>query len=241
MRSLQMRDHSLSNFLPLLTESPPLEGVFNPWSDVDEQNDMGSRSPKIRLRQLRHYLQSRLDTAKYLIIGEAVGYQGEHFSGIPMTSERILLGFQREMGIHPEHVLPRLKPQRTSRPEKMPLGFTEPTATIVWETIMKSHLGPTRFVLWNAFPWHPFDPAKGMLSNRRPKAKEMEDVLDLLRQFIILFPNKTVIGMGKVAEERLDKLGVRSHPVRHPAQGGARLFKAQLSRLLRKGRRASLV
>jgi len=236
-----MRDHSLSRFLSLLTEAPPREGVFNPWSDVDEENDVGSHSPEIRRRHLRHYLQSRLDTARYLVIGEAVGYQGGHFSGIPMTSERILLGFQRERGIHPEHVLPGLKPERTSRPEKMPLGYTEPTATIVWETIMKSHLGPTRFVLWNAFPWHPFDPGKGMLSNRRPKAKEMEDVLDLLRQFIHLFPHGRLIAMGRVAEGLLDKLKVRCHPVRHPAQGGARAFKAQLPRLLRSTRRADVV
>jgi hypothetical protein len=236
-----MRDHSLSRFLSLLTESPPLEGVFNPWSDVDEENDVESHSPEIRLRHLRHYLRSRLDTARYLIIGEAVGYQGGHFSGIPMTSERILLGFQRERGIHPEHVLPGLKPDRTSRAEKMPLGYTEPTATIVWETIMKSQFKPTRFVLWNAFPWHPFDPAKGLLSNRRPKAREMEDVLEILKQFIYLFPHRRLIAMGRVAEERLDKLEVSSHPVRHPAQGGASAFKAQLSRLLRRTGKASVV
>ena len=82
-----MRDHSLSRFLSLLTESPPLEGVFNPWSDVDEENDVDSHSPEIRLRHLRHYLQSRLDTARYLIIGEAVGIKEVENWGIEELGE----------------------------------------------------------------------------------------------------------------------------------------------------------
>jgi hypothetical protein len=229
-----MSGHKISKFISLLMEPPSLDGVFNPWGDVDKENDLGARSPDIRRKHLRHYLESRLETVKYLIIGEAVGYQGGHFSGIPMTSERILLGFQRDRGIHPEDVLPDLKPQRTSKPDKMPFGFTEPTATIVWETILNSHSIPTQFVLWNAFPWHPFDPEKGMLNNRKPKAKEMASNANILEHFIHLFPDTTVVAMGKVAEEWLNKLNIHSYPVRHPAQGGAKAFKFQLLKLLRK-------
>ena len=227
------RDHT-SIFFSLLTESRSFDGVFNPWKDVDKENDLGPRSPDIRKRHLRHYLKTRVRTAKYLIIGEAVGYQGGHFSGIPMTSERILLGFQENRGIHSEDVLPGLEPQRTSKPEKMPHGFTEPTATIVWGTLLNAYLGPTEFALWNAFAWHPFDPRKGMLSNRKPKAKEMAYSSHILAQFVTLFPDTTIIAMGKVAEEWLNKLEIVCYPVRHPAQGGASKFRNQLSRLLKK-------
>jgi len=228
-----MTVHKISRFMARLTETPPARDVFNPWTDVDEENDMGPRTPSIRRKHLRHYLESRLEMARYLIIGEAVGYRGGHFSGIPMTSERILLGFHKERGIHPDDVLPGLKPERTSRPEKMPLGFSEPTATIVWETILNSSFSPVQFVLWNAFPWHPFEPTKGILSNRRPKTKEMAKNVDILEQFIRLFPGKTVITMGKVAEEWLNRLGIHCHPVKHPAQGGAQTFRSQLITLLR--------
>lgn len=229
-----MSHHKISRFISILTESTSSDGVFNPWLDVDRDNDMGPQSPGIRRRHLRHFLKIRLETVKHLIIGEAVGYQGGHFSGIPMTSERILLGFQRERGIHPEDIVPGLKPRRTSKPDMMPLGFSEPTATIVWGTILNSGSKADRFVVWNAFPWHPYDPEKGMLSNRKPKTKEMVRSASILETFVHLFPDTTVIAMGKVAEEWLSRLGIHCHPVRHPAQGGARAFKTQILSLLKK-------
>lgn len=235
-----MSDQRIARFISALRKFPSSRSVFNPWADVDKENDIGARSPAIRRRHLRHYLESRLKSVRYTLIGEAVGYQGGHFSGIPMTSERILLGFHKERGIRPDDVLPSLKPERTSRPEKMPLGFSEPTATIVWEAILNSGRKPSLIVLWNAFPWHPFDRAKGMLSNRRPKAEEMENSVDILEQFIRLFPDTMLIAMGKVAEKWLNKLHFNCHPVRHPAQGGAQIFRRQFSRLLTMGKNAGL-
>ena len=228
-----MTDHRIPRFLSSLMESPSFDCVFNPWADMDHENDIGSLSPKIRRNHLEHYLQSRLGKAKCLIIGEAVGYQGGHFTGIPMTSERILQGFQRKKGIHPEDVLFDLKPERTSKPEKMPQGFTEPTATIVWEMLLRSPLRPTEFVLWNAFPWHPFIAKKGMLSNRKPKAKEMAEGSYVLESFLRLFPGTHIVAMGRVAADQLKKLKVEYDSVRHPARGGAKLFRIQLVELLK--------
>jgi len=131
--------------------------------------------------------------------------------------------------------LPGLKPERTSKPEKMPNGFTEPTATIVWQALLQLPLSPQEFVLWNAFPWHPFDNARGMLSNRKPTTREMMQGLDILQDFFRLFPGNTVVAVGKVAEIWLKKLGIDVLAVRHPAQGGANQFKAQIAELLGKG------
>src|SRR6266487_3736130 len=86
----------IDDFLRLLKESPS-GAVFNPWWQVDEQNDIGRNAPAIRRHQLRAYLQKRLGKAQLAVIGEAVGYRGGHFSGIPMTSERLLLGRSKKV------------------------------------------------------------------------------------------------------------------------------------------------
>src|SRR6266568_6073484 len=164
-----MSGDSIENFLGLLKKSPS-GAVFNPWWQVDEENDIGLKAPRIRGEQLRAYLCDRLGKARLAIIGEGLGYRGGHFSGIPMTSERLLLG--RKTGIAPQRILLGITPQRTSKRQKFPDGFSEPTATIVWSTLLRFELSPEEFVLWNAFPWHSFDPHAGMLSNRTPTKAE---------------------------------------------------------------------
>src|SRR5207249_9352516 len=86
----------LDSFLHLLKKSPA-GAVFNPWWEVDEQNDAARIAPAIRRNQLRAYLQRRLGNATLAIIGEGLGYRGGHFSGIPMTSERLLLGRSKKV------------------------------------------------------------------------------------------------------------------------------------------------
>src|SRR4026207_1264395 len=147
----------LDRFLQRLKASPS-GAVFNPWWEVDRKNDIGRIAPIIRRQQLRAYVQERLGRAKLVVIGEALGYRGGHFSGIPMTSERMLLGKKRDDGIAPEHVFSSIKPRRTSKSRICPGGFSEPTATIVWGALLSLGLKPEHFVLWNALPWHSFDP-----------------------------------------------------------------------------------
>jgi len=228
-----MSAKSLREYLQLLKKSPS-GAVFNPWWEVDEQNDIGRNAPAIRRHQLRAYLQKRLGKAKLALIGEAVGYRGGHFSGIPMTSERILLG--RKTGIAPEHSLLGITPQRTSKPGKCPDGFSEPTATIVWSTLLRFKLSSEEFVLWNAFPWHSFDPRRGMLSNRMPKKSEQAVGLPVLKTFLELFPCEQVVALGKIAAAQLEELNVNAHCIRHPASGGARLFRTQIAAVVRCGR-----
>jgi hypothetical protein len=228
---------SVSRFLSFVTQPSSHGDAFNPWRDVDPENDIGTNSPQIRRKHLIHYLESRLPSASYCLVGGAVGYQGGHFSGIPMTSERILLGFHRAKGIHPEHVLPDLEPRRSSKPEVMLRGFNEPTATIVWDAVRNSPFNPTQFVFWNAFPWHPFNPAKGMLSNRRPRREELVYGSHVLSEFLRLFPRAAVIALGQVAANWLDALGVACHPIRHPAQGGASEFRREFPKIVEEIRR----
>src|SRR5213594_3688999 len=208
----------IDDFLRLLKESPS-GAVFNPWWQVDEQNDIGRNAPEIRRKQLRAYLRKRLRKANVAIIGEAVGYRGGHFSGIPMTSERLLLGRSKRFHIKAKDFFSDVKPRRTSKPEKYPDGFSEPTATIVWGTLLRLGLKPAQFVVWNAFPWHSFDSRRGMLSNRMPNKSEQVAGLTVLKVFLELFPGEQVVALGKIAAAQLEKLNVNAQCIRHPASG----------------------
>ncbi len=223
----------IDDFLRLLNVSPS-GAVFNPWWEVDEQNDVGHNAPAIRRNQLRAYLEERLAKSKVAIIGEALGYRGGHFSGIPMTSERILLGKKKVSGIELEHVFSSIKPRRTSKPKSCSDGFSEPTATIVWSTLLRLGLKPRQFVLWNAFPWHSFDPRRGMLSNRMPNKSERSAGLAVLKAFLDLFPCDEIVALGNVAVSQLKEMNVECQGVRHPASGGAKLFREQIGRILQK-------
>ena len=230
-----MSMESIERFVRLLKQSPP-GAVFNPWWQVDKQNDIGGNAPLIRRHHLRAYLRKRLGKAKVVVIGEALGYRGGHFSGIPMTSERILLGKKENVGIKPEHVFSSFKARRTSKPDQCPDGFSEPTATIVWSLLLKLGRKPEEFVLWNAFPWHSFDPRRGLLSNRTPRKSELSAGLSVLKAFLDLFPCEEIIALGNVAAWQLKELNVEYHRVRHPASGGARLFRQGIGTLVKEVR-----
>jgi hypothetical protein len=208
--------------------------VFNPWWEVDAQNDIGRNATAIRRNQLRAYLETRLSKAKLAVIGEAVGYRGGHFSGIAMTSERLLLGRSKKVLIKPNDFFCEIKPRRTSKPDICPDGFSEPTATIVWGALLRIGLKPNQFVLWNAFPWHSFDSRCGRLSNRTPNRSERAVGLPVLKMFLELFPCDQVVALGKIAAAQLEQLGVNAQCVRHPASGGARLFRQQIAKIVSK-------
>jgi uracil DNA glycosylase superfamily protein len=227
-----MSCNELDEFLRLLKRSPS-GAVFNPWWQIDELNDIGRNAAAIRRRQLRAYLRRRLGKAKLAVIGEAVGYRGSHFSGIPMTSERILLGRSNKVQMKSDDLLSDVTPRCTSKLEKCPRGFSEPTATIVWTALLRLGLKPDQFVLWNAFPWHSFDPHRGMLSNRMPNKSERAAGLPVLEIFLKLFSCGQVAALGKIAAAQLEQIGVDAHCIRHPACGGARLFRAQIAEILK--------
>jgi uracil-DNA glycosylase len=227
-----MSVESIERFIGLLKKSPG-GPVFNPWWEADKQNDIARYAPAIRRKQLTAYIWERLGKAKFVVIGEALGYRGGHFSGIPMTSERMLLGKKKDDGIAPEHVFSSIKPRRTSTAKKCPDGFSEPTATIVWGSLLRLGLRSEEFVLWNAFPWHSFDPRRGMLSNRMPNKSERSAGLAVLEVFLDLFPRDEIVALGNIAASQLKELNIECQRVRHPASGGAKLFRQQIEKILK--------
>ena len=98
-----MSREQLDKFLRLLKVSPS-GAVFNPWWQIDDGNDFGSHSPRHSQKTFSRLFCERLGKARLAIVGEALGYRGGHFSGIPMTSERMLLSKQRVLSQVLSHV-----------------------------------------------------------------------------------------------------------------------------------------
>jgi uracil-DNA glycosylase len=223
---------TVDDFIDSLKDCPA-GALFNPWWQHDPVNDDYSNSAEIRRHQLKFYLQQRLGRCRFFLAGEALGYQGGHFSGIAMTSERLLLGHLSHKGLHPEHVFTGMQPCRTSREEIKKNGFVEPTATIVWSHLLEAGIDPYEFVIWNALPWHPYHPEKGMLSNRTPSDKELAaghaHLLDLAR---IMAP-RTIVAVGEKASRQLELLGIEHRKARHPANGGAVKFRQNFDEISR--------
>jgi uracil-DNA glycosylase len=72
-----------------------------------------------------------------------------------------------------------------------------------------------------------------MLSNRMPNKSEQLCCRTVLKAFLSLFPCEEIVALGKIAAAQLEQLGVNTHCVRHPASGGARLFRQQIAKIVR--------
>jgi uracil-DNA glycosylase len=155
-----------------------------------------------------------------LLVGEAPGYNGARRTGVPFTSERLLLDGLGPLGqFGAEQGFARATDDgRTS---------AEQTATLVYRELSALGLFAAG---WNAYPLHPHRPGDDQ-SNRPPRAGEVALGRAFLGRFLALFPGVPVAAMGNVAAASLTALGVAHTKLRHPAQGGARLFAEGLRAL----------
>jgi len=222
----------VSDFIQALQATPARDGVFNPWAQHDTDHDASPLSPAWRAEHLHAYFAERVGRAKWLLIAEAPGYQGCHFSGIAMTSERILLGGLAGKGIVATDVI-STTPRRTSHTDKLPAnGANEPTATVVWTQLKSLGLDPREVVLWNAFAFHPHKPGD-WLTNRKPTRSEVASGRALLEQFIAMYDQASVVAVGRVSQGLLGELGIQAPDVRHPSMGGASKFREEFAELAR--------
>lgn len=164
--------------------------VYNPWRDYDPRYDISEEAAKWRLDNLKAYLLPRLGRASHMIVAEAAGYQGCRFTGIPITCERMLLGFHNT--VDPTMISPSTL-YRTSHPTSMYIdkaiqrakGFNEPTDTVVWKGLVENHLDPYDVLLWNMFPFHPHKPGQA-LSNRTPTSQELQCGWQYVKDLLVL-------------------------------------------------------
>ena len=209
--------------------------VFNPWREYDTSCDIGSEAPVIRSANLRRYLELR-QNAHYLFIAEALGYQGGHFSGIAITSERIILGNHPD--VEQKSVLGEWDYRRTSDAQSPLLnntqklkGFNEPTDTVVWNALNRHGLASFDVILWNIFPFHPYKEGK-LLTNRTPTTSELDVGIEYAKMLLELRPGMRIVAIGQKAQATLTRYGVDCMAVPHPSMGGANRCKAAVAELL---------
>jgi len=178
--------------------------LVNPYecyeSELDRPNGAATRRAN-----LLDYLEARRSPA-LLLVGEAAGFRGCRFSGIAFTSER------------------SLAPERwSSRCER---GWIEPSASIVHGELSFLDI-ESRTLLWNAVPFHPAKDGL-LLSNRPPTRGEREAGEEWLMRLVALTHPGLVVAIGRKAAKSLKNLDLGGLAVRHPANGGATLFREQL-------------
>ena len=218
---------SLDNFFEQL-RALSLPNCFNPWAQrsVDEipLQQEGGLPHVYRVGRLRRHFDCK---PKLLLIGEAPGHLGCRISGVPFTSERLLC----------EGTIPRIP--ACERITVHPRPLSEPSATIVWNCF--AELGISRdVVMWNAFPIHPHLPGQPR-TNRTPTTQEMQACQYLLHSLLCAFDGVPVVAIGNKAAGELEwlkdnqllvSMGVCYKTVRHPARGGATLFRDGLRKIV---------
>jgi hypothetical protein len=202
----------VTSFVEGLAGAPALPDTFNPYAGYDPAGE-------IRRENLILYLRRMAGRRpRLLLVGEAPGYRGCRVTGVPFTSEAILLGEPSPFGLFGagngfraanEHGCPR----------------REATATILWQTLAELDVLP---LLWNAFPYHPHRlDAPG--SNRPPRTGELAIGQAAAVALISGYEIETVIAVGRKAAEALAKWGIEARRVRHPGHGGKGVFRRELA------------
>ncbi len=175
----------------------------------------------IACNNLKIYFETMLKYQPHdLFVGEAPGYNGCKLTGVPFTSEKIIIDESIPIfGLHKGYKIHNLQ---------MIQG--EPTSTIVWETLKPLKYYP---LFWNAFPFHPYSEVNRE-SNRRPNHDELEIGKKVLIDIIELFQIKRVFSIGNVAYETLLKMNMQTEKIRHPVHGGKNAFCQKMSAIANK-------
>lgn len=207
----------LSRVLRLLYQGPrgAVSGVVNPYRDETPDLDQRGAS-RCRRRNLEAYLEL-VGRPRWLLVGEAIGFRGGRFSGIAFTSERQLAGGD-------DRRLPWAAAERFAPTSRNPVLWLEPSGSIVWDALGGD---PRGVLLWNAFPWHPYGP-KGPLSNRTPERTLWGANVHVLEELLAALGTVRVLAVGRTSQAALAEIGVAAPGLRHPAHGGAALFRGQL-------------
>ena len=221
---------ALRDFIAILEKGPAAcPHVFNPWRDSDERDRAPRHDmPRLRRENMEAYIEARRNHARVLLLGEAPSHRGCRFSGISFCSETELT--------HKADLVARRKLDLTSRDAEVK-PQRERSAAVIWDEIERAGK-PFEIVLWNAFPWHPYladaGEAKagpcGPSSNRKPRLPEVAQGRAAMEALMRCFTRRLqVFAVGKVAEEALARWEAIECAgyIRHPAQGGERLFRAQ--------------
>ena len=197
----------INDFIEELANIEVTPNVYNQYSYEHLEN-------YIRRDNLAIYLNNMAKIKpKMILVGEAPGYRGCRITGVPFTSEYILMNKVKGTNLFGEENGYRL----VCKKDKL---IKEATASIIWSIFTEYNIVALG---WNAFPYHPHKEGN-FDSNRTPLKKELLLGENPLLQIIDMYNIKKVVAMGNKAEESLNKLGIKCTKVRHPAQGGKNEF-----------------
>lgn len=210
-----MSEYTVNGLVQELASLPEIDRLLNPYAS---QHDPASA---IRRDNLSRYLHDMLERQpRVLLLAEAPGYRGCAKTGIPVTSERIMLAGIEKWGLFGEGYRPV-----TDQPE----GMAEMSATILWGALTDHLAQPP--LIWNTVPLHPHKRGS-QESNRTPTVGELEIGKPFVRAIMELFAFKEVCAVGRKAERVLGEMGIPCRYLRHPSQGGKADFIAGLKQLV---------
>ncbi|CAN5734543.1 uracil-DNA glycosylase [soil metagenome] len=194
-------------------------------SDQQTTNQYTSQLPsgEICRENLLRYLTEVVERRpKVMLMGEAPGYRGCRLTGIPFTSEQIMLDGVLTLDL--------LGTQRGYRlvDAQAPVR-RESSATIVWDALVSFGFVP---LLWAAFPFHPHRTGYSK-SNRMPSAGEIAAGSRFWRELIQIMEIDRIIAVGNVAHRGLANAGIEAMKIRHPAHGGKQAFTDGLPHVLK--------
>jgi uracil-DNA glycosylase len=203
------------SFIDRLASEPAMQNTFNPYATNDPASE-------VRRGNLLLYLRRMAERRPHsLLIGEAPGYRGCRVTGVPFTSEAILLAEPSPFTLFGEGAGYRACVEH-SRPR------CEATATILWEMLATLGVLP---LLWNVFPYHPHR-SGAPDSNRRPTASELAAGRWAVAELIAGYGIETIIAVGNVAAAALARWSIAAQRVRHPGHGGKAAFGRELAAAL---------
>lgn len=218
-KSENMEDDSKLQLVHLLVDQlaglPESDRLFNPYAGEDS-------GASIRRRNFDLYLNDMLNRQpRSVMVFEAPGYRGCRFSGIPVTSERIMLRGIEKWGLFGEGY---------EQSSDVPGGIAEMTATILWEALIEYANEPP--LIWNTVPLHPHQIGEPM-SNRTPTITEQRDGAVMIDAMLELFQPARILAVGRTAERMLTERGCEATALRHPSQGGKPEFVRGLKEVFR--------
>ena len=191
---------------------PSTERLFNPYSLAPDPLGVAGAG-QIRRDNLARYLRAFSALPDVFVLAEAPGPWGARFSGVPLTSEAQLADPHFWLDGHPT-------------------SAGEPHAEYsgrIYHRVVGAARG--RVFTWNAVPFHPHR-AGAPLTIRTPTRAEVGRFVPFTAALVAALRPACCVAVGRVAERAFAAAGVEAHYVRHPSQGGARLFAAGMECVL---------
>jgi len=203
----------LSRFFALLAR---LQASTPP--DAEFLYDAATPDGTLRLANLRRYLDV-VSGATTLLVGEAPGWRGATVTGVPFMSVR-------ELTARPGLLTGAPEGDGFEVPAD-PAAPWELSASIVQKACRSWATQP---VHWPVYPNHPFR-APDRATNRAPRVPEVAAGAPIAVELARALGVSRVVAVGRKAQHALAAAGIEATAVRHPAQGGAALFAAQMAEL----------